>query len=426
MKFSLITLFISLSLCASGMYGMRTYPSDVLVPESSEEETEPQAKRQRTPAGSENRTINESGPNVTGLSRDQMKKELFDFCHRGTKADFPRITALIQILGVFVTNTAAQSCLHHAAHFNNVAVAELLIRLGVSPFLRTAQGENPLEYIRYKYIRGADYTRMKQLLSSAMHPARVTQNGNGVRQPDNNGPAQALPAEIPQVSSQPHDERTAALAQSSSNKRKFIIKQNDKILVSAESSVQFNPSAHATHVPQSEQNSQSAQMASAGSSTARKQNAKRLPVHEAVEAGDIEALLLLLLRHRDSLNIRNRSGKTPLMLVFKNKDIAKRRALFDLLLRYPIDLNVRDRQGLTALHYSLTYATPDEYALELVRRGASVNLSDDHEVTPLMYAAVENRKLVIAELLKAGADPQLQDSNGSTYKAYFPLNMKDA
>lgn len=82
------------------------------------------------------------------------------------------------------------------------------------------------------------------------------------------------------------------------------------------------------------------------------------------------------------------------------------------LLSFKIDLNVRNEQGYTPLCYAVGNGFLDIAEL-LIKNGAQVNLSSKN-ITPLMMAAYDHNKEMIACLMQARADTTLQDAEGQT------------
>lgn len=85
-----------------------------------------------------------------------------------------------------------------------------------------------------------------------------------------------------------------------------------------------------------------------------------------------------------------------------------------LLLRHGCEVNARDAEGMSALHYA---ATSGEWfgrsTRLLVDAGANLNATDKYGRTPLITSFTpHSSKSDILVLIKAGANPNLQDSTG--------------
>ena len=95
---------------------------------------------------------------------------------------------------------------------------------------------------------------------------------------------------------------------------------------------------------------------------------------------------------------------------------ALNRSVAELLLRYGSEVNARDDTGRTPLHYMASQEVENAQRIIglMIRQGANVNALDHVRATPLhmavMYGSLEN----VEYLLKAGADPKLQDAHGFT------------
>lgn len=92
--------------------------------------------------------------------------------------------------------------------------------------------------------------------------------------------------------------------------------------------------------------------------------------------------------------------------------VAKDVALVLELLRHGVEVNWRDRDYQTPLGAACCFGNY-EMAEALCEHGAYLNTSCSCGVTPLMYAANANPKIV-AMLLARGADPNLKSREGKT------------
>ena len=84
-----------------------------------------------------------------------------------------------------------------------------------------------------------------------------------------------------------------------------------------------------------------------------------------------------------------------------------------LLIRAGANLNAPDRRGFTALHFA-AQGFQVETARLLLENGAKVDAVDSNGNTPLWRAVFESRGRggMIAQLLIAGADPDLRNRSG--------------
>jgi ankyrin repeat protein len=74
--------------------------------------------------------------------------------------------------------------------------------------------------------------------------------------------------------------------------------------------------------------------------------------------------------------------------------------------------NDSDPFGCRLLSYAIQY--DNDIALDLIKLGADVNIKCNSGATPLHYATVFNRPLVVQELLKYGASPIEKDLEENT------------
>lgn len=74
-----------------------------------------------------------------------------------------------------------------------------------------------------------------------------------------------------------------------------------------------------------------------------------------------------------------------------------------VLLKQKVDVNARQADGSTALHWA-AYRDARDVAEMLIRAGATVDVSNDLDATPLSIAAENGSGGIVETLLKAGAD----------------------
>lgn len=138
--------------------------------------------------------------------------------------------------------------------------------------------------------------------------------------------------------------------------------------------------------------------------------------HRAVVYGDVEGISELVTRHEWLLTtrFRHRAGLIHLATFAGKRDVVTE------LLRAGGDLNLRDRSGFTPLYHAAR--SPDgqsaDAARALVAWGADVNVVGLYDHTPLHHAASFGNVTLVRLLLELGADPHACSSSGAT-----PLNM---
>ncbi|KAL8584345.1 hypothetical protein ACOMHN_031965 [Nucella lapillus] len=123
-------------------------------------------------------------------------------------------------------------------------------------------------------------------------------------------------------------------------------------------------------------------------------SAKNTPCHLAARLG-YEECLRVLLEYGASVNVKDSSGCTPLILAVKNK----RYGAIKLLLESGCAVSVQDSSGRTALHYASQTATGVSL---LLNAGAEVNVVDNDGCTPLFLAAAEGFDVVVKTLAATG------------------------
>eukprot|EP00427_Karlodinium_veneficum_P011833 CAMPEP_0169092070 /NCGR_PEP_ID=MMETSP1015-20121227/16710_1 /TAXON_ID=342587 /ORGANISM="Karlodinium micrum, Strain CCMP2283" /LENGTH=358 /DNA_ID=CAMNT_0009152625 /DNA_START=27 /DNA_END=1106 /DNA_ORIENTATION=- len=164
------------------------------------------------------------------------------------------------------------------------------------------------------------------------------------------------------------------------------------------------------------------------------------PLHEAVNQGSLEGVVLLLtqgdrdisekdtagdtalhraayhssaeivevlLGSRADPNISDRKGKTALRRAYDNEDVAK------LLLAADADPNVSDKDGTTALHRAAEDGNLNVITA-LVEARADISSYSDDELTAFHTAAIFGQSGVIEYLLSARADINSKSAGGNT------------
>jgi uncharacterized protein len=107
---------------------------------------------------------------------------------------------------------------------------------------------------------------------------------------------------------------------------------------------------------------------------------------------------------------RDEKGVTPL-LVAVEEDLPE---AVSLLLDNGADIREMDNHGFTVLHLVKSRAL----AIELLGRGADVNIANNYSKTPLHIAVIDDEKEIVALFLEHGADVHAEDN-----KKYTPLMM---
>lgn len=129
----------------------------------------------------------------------------------------------------------------------------------------------------------------------------------------------------------------------------------------------------------------------------------------AIYNDDRSSVEELIARHPDTLSITDDHGWSVLHYAASKGDSSTA----EIIVNSGANLDMRDNGGATPLHYAASER--NDVAKLLVRAGADVNSTDLHGKTPLHWLAVEgDGTYIVLQLLEAGADPQIRDSNGDT------------
>jgi ankyrin repeat protein len=131
-------------------------------------------------------------------------------------------------------------------------------------------------------------------------------------------------------------------------------------------------------------------------------------IHDAVIAGDLAQVSLLLADHPDWLNQQDDLGMTPLNHACEKglKDI------FYALLNMSADINLGDVDNSAPIHLAAKFGHI-EMVEELLNRGVDIDIQDNNGVTPLLFSSYQQPE-VTKYLINRGADVNISNNVGFT------------
>lgn len=135
-------------------------------------------------------------------------------------------------------------------------------------------------------------------------------------------------------------------------------------------------------------------------------------VFDVARTDDVETLLEMLELNPDTVNSKNASGHSPLILAAYNGQSE----MVDVLIQNGADVNYTFSQG-AAIHGAAFKGYLSIVAL-LVNNGASLDEGDQNKTTPLIYATIFGHDEVAKYLFERGANPDYVDATGSSALDY--------
>ena len=136
------------------------------------------------------------------------------------------------------------------------------------------------------------------------------------------------------------------------------------------------------------------------------------PLHNAVRAGDIEQVKLLISKGAD-VNAKDARGFTPLHRVCFS---ISKNAIAELLIDKGANVNARItdvNDGRTTLHCVATSGNVEIGKL-LIAKGVNIDAKENNGGTPLHRACLSGRKNVVVLLIAKGADLNVKNNKGQT------------
>ena len=136
----------------------------------------------------------------------------------------------------------------------------------------------------------------------------------------------------------------------------------------------------------------------------------RAPLMHAVHQHHVECAELLLKEGAD-INLQAKDGSTSLHEAVYNSTVE----MMWLLLNNGADVRARDQDGREPVHWATDNPSgPKCMAVLLSKYRVNVDVMDDADMTPLMWAACHNQALMVRHLLDMAADIHEKDMDGKT------------
>ena len=141
---------------------------------------------------------------------------------------------------------------------------------------------------------------------------------------------------------------------------------------------------------------------------------KYAPLHVAAEDGSTGSVVDVLISWGANPNLKSRNGYVPLVLAIRSENPHDQVAL--ALIAGGTDLDSRDNWTNSVLHQAASMEDVNPVVVgALIRAGADVNSTTKFGITPLHYAAGNNRQSdAIKLLVAAGASVTVRDTRGHT------------
>ena len=142
------------------------------------------------------------------------------------------------------------------------------------------------------------------------------------------------------------------------------------------------------------------------------------PLQYAASSGNISVVQALLAKGANA-RARDRVGSTALHAAAVDREVR----IAEALLAAGADVNARTTDDVTPLMASIGSPYSDaKMSLTLIRAGADVNIVDSNGETALWIAITDSSEEVIEELLRRGANPNVQ-ARALGFPGYTPLHM---
>ena len=137
-------------------------------------------------------------------------------------------------------------------------------------------------------------------------------------------------------------------------------------------------------------------------------------LHWAADGDCSKEVIQAIINHGVDVNAKCKYNRTALMVACSKGNIDA----INALLSAGADSNIVTFDGYTCLHYAVLGDCSKEVIQAIINHGAVVNAKCKKNITALMRACGKGNRDAINVLLNAGADPNINDSDGDTCLHY--------
>lgn len=357
--------------------------------------------------------------------RQKFCRALNNFVGRRLFRVSPRTAdVLLKFVGRDVINVqdarTGDSLLHQAARRGDLAMARVLLKHGIDPGLRNAEGQNAF-LLALRSSPSVDFAYAiaspKQVRSLAFREDSLIRVANQwARLASLNRDPEVFRTLLQSgiIDVDTHTEKGFALvAGAIENPNPAVF--NLLAEAGADLGVTAGDGTNLLHFMSADTDPAVAQrLLDAGLDVNTRGPGGHTSLHHAAKRGVPPAILQKLIDAGADVNARNDADNTCLHLAATNPLTAP--AALKALIDAGVDVNARNERNQSCLHVAaMQRATAPATIRTLIDAGADVNARDINQNTPLHMAAARTRKHeVIGDLLAAGADPLLQSASGLT------------
>lgn len=118
---------------------------------------------------------------------------------------------------------------------------------------------------------------------------------------------------------------------------------------------------------------------------------------------------------RRYIDFTNKNGDNALHLAVKNGN----EEILSIVAESGIELDTKNKDGFTPLHLAVLSNNESLVQIIISKTNCGLNTADRDGKTPLILAAAKKNLEIISILQKAGANGNLKDRNGKTYRDYL-------